>query len=105
MLATDRNLPTAPICRVICLGFRAIEEEIQHWIARLMLGVNVEVVGRTGGVFIRVWSDGLSVQRYVHPEDYVAHSHLWERRNPTFAAVVGGLTELLGQLRSRTHGL
>ena len=101
MLTSEGRLPIemAPNCRVVELGFRVVEDQIQHWINTLMLPVNVEVVGTTGAVLVHVWTQEIGAQLYVRPEDFVNHRQCWARRNPTFAAVVVGLTAILTELR------
>ena len=91
----------APICRVRGFVWKPLEEQIQCWIYGLALTVNIEVVGAAHGMLIRVWTGQTKDIRYVHAEDYVNHRDPWARRNPSLAAVITGLTEILTELGLR----
>lgn len=97
MLTIERrpSIEVEPICRVVGLGWREVEERIQRWICGLGLAANIEVAGTERGILIRVCTYQAEAAGYVHPEDYVNHNDPWARRNPSLAAVTTGLIEIL----------
>ncbi len=100
MLTVERYwpYPTAPIRRVAGFHFKEVDEQIHRWLSKLWQEVNIEVVATGRGICVHVWTDQLEEMRFVHPQDYVNHRCGAARRNPSFAATVDGVIEILATL-------
>jgi hypothetical protein len=100
MLTVEGNRPGRmdPIRRVA--GFpKGLSEEIHRWISQQWLEVNIDVAGTAWGIRIHMWTDRVDEVRYVYPEDYVNHNDPMARRNPSLAASMVGVGEILAGLR------
>jgi hypothetical protein len=100
MLTVERNLykTTAPIRRVSRLHFEDLEKQVYDWICQCPQELNIDVHSMPHGILVRIWNDQFEEERCVHPEDYPNHDDVSARRNPSFAAVVDAVLEILSDL-------
>ncbi len=100
MLTVERNSPSLAVTTRRVAGFpKEVGKLIHRWISQLPPEVNVDVAATDLGIRLHVWTDRFEEVRYVHPEDYVNDDDPIARKNPSFAASMVGVAEILTGLR------